>query len=171
MAHGGTDQWNKTVKKAVKDAQLPYPYKIVFGKVGDTPAQGQHTNFRMPLRRSERQRIAFDLCRSPSLISSYSEVDRQWKYLLGVDVQPGFMNNLLFPVQKHSTIYFAEPLNDSAVVVEILLDRTHEISSTPNKEAVIIVAHGPNDDSDNAAKWNQILQRDTRPGVKETRGV
>jgi sirohydrochlorin ferrochelatase len=171
MAHGGTDQWNKTVKKAVKDADLPYPYKIVFG-MGDTPQQqrelqdtiteiednGSHTIYVVPL-----------------LISSYSEVARQWKYLLGVDVQPGFMNNPLFPVTKHSTIYFAEPLNDSSVVVEILLDRAHEISSSPDKEAVIIVAHGPNDDADNA-KWTEILQRiasrvKERGGYKSAEGI
>jgi sirohydrochlorin ferrochelatase len=171
MAQGGTSELNKTVKKAVKAADLPYPYKVVFG-MGDTPAQqrdlqdaiseledgGSHTVYVVPL-----------------LVSSYSEVLRQWKYLLGVDVQPGFMNNPLFPVQKHSTIHFADPLNDSAVVVEILLDRTHEISSSPDKETVIIVAHGPNDDTDNA-RWTQILQNiasrlKERGGYKAVEGV
>ena len=171
MAHGGNSQWNKTVKKAVKAAELPYPYRIVFG-MGDTPSQ-QH----------DLQEAISDLEEGgshsiyvvPLLISSYSEVARQWKYLLGVDVQPGFMNNPLFPVQKHSTIHFAEPLNDSSVIVEILLDRAHEISSAPSKEAVIIVAHGPNDDGDNA-KWNQILQNiasriKDRGGYKAVEGV
>jgi sirohydrochlorin cobaltochelatase len=171
MAHGGNSQWNKTVKKAVKEAQLPYPHKIFFG-MGDTPQEqrelqemitdledgGAHTIYVVPL-----------------LISSYSEVSRQWKYLLGVDVQPGFMNNPLFPVQKHSTIHFAEPLNDSSVVVEILLDRTHEISASPDKESVIIVAHGPNDDTDNT-RWTQILQHvanrvKERGGFKNVEGV
>ena len=111
----------------------------------------------------------------PLLVSSYSEVARQWKYLLGVDVQPGFMNNPLFPVQKHSSIHFGEPLNDSAVVVEILLDRAQEISTTPGKETVIIVAHGPNDNSDND-RWNQIMQNvadrlKERGGYKNVEGV
>jgi len=153
MAHGGTETWNKSVKKAVKAAQLPYPSRVFFG-MGDSPSDqrllqdivtefendGAHTIYVVPL-----------------LVSSYSEVARQWKYLLGVDVQPGFMNNPLFPVTKHSTIRFGEPLNDSAVVVEILLDRAHEISTNPAKETVIIVAHGPNDNSDNA-RWNEIMQ-------------
>ncbi len=85
------------------------------------------------------------------------------------------MNNPLFPVQKHSSIHFGEPLNDSAVVVEILLDRAQEISTTPGKETVIIVAHGPNDDTDNE-RWNQILQNvasrlKERGGYKRAEGV
>ena len=31
MAHGGSSQWNKTVKKAVKGAQLSYPYRVFLG--------------------------------------------------------------------------------------------------------------------------------------------
>jgi len=171
MAHGGTPQWNKSVKKAVKAAELPCPYRIFFG-MGDTPAQ-QH----------ELQGIINDLEDGgahtlyvvPLLVSSYSEVARQWKYLLGVGVQPGFMNNPLFPVQKRSTIHFADPLNDSAVVVEILLDRTKDISTDPAKESVLIVAHGPNDNSDNAM-WSQILQNISarlkeRGGFKNVEGV
>jgi len=85
------------------------------------------------------------------------------------------MNNPLFPIQKHSSIHFADPMNDSAVVVEILLDRAQEISSTPAKETVIIVAQGPRDDSDND-KWNQILQNvakrlKERGGYKNAEGL
>ena len=152
MSHGGGVQWNKLVKSAVKSAQLPYPTRIFFG-MGDTPAQQQELQ---SMINNLEEGGAHTVYVVPLLVSSYSEVSRQWKYLLGLDVQAGFMNNPLFPVQKHSSIHFGEPLNDSAVVVEILLDRAQEISTTPAKETVIIVAHGPNDDSDNA-KWSQIL--------------
>jgi sirohydrochlorin cobaltochelatase len=153
MAHGGTSQWNKTVKKAVKGADLPYPTRIFFG-MGDTAAQQRDLQDMITDLENEGAHTIYVV---PLLVSSYSEVARQWKYLLGIDVQPGFMNNPLFPVQKHSSIHFGEPLDDSAVVVEILLDRAQEISTTPAKEAVIIVAHGPNDNGDND-RWIQILQ-------------
>src|ERR1035441_5502755 len=79
MAHGGEPAWNKSVKKAVKEADLPYPHKLFFG-MGDNAAEqrelqdmvsdlengGAHTIYVVPL-----------------LVSSYSEVARQWKYLLG----------------------------------------------------------------------------------------
>jgi sirohydrochlorin ferrochelatase len=171
MAHGGSAAWNKSVKSAVKDAQLPYPYRIFFG-MGDDPMQQRQLQDYVTDMESDGAHTIYVV---PLLVSSYSEVARQWKYLLGVDVQPGFMNNPLFPVQKHSTIHFADPLDDSAVVVEILLDRAQEISTSPGKEMVLIVAHGPNDDSDNA-HWNQILKSISarlkeRGGYKDVQGL
>ncbi len=171
MAHGGSPQWNKNIKKAVKAAGLPYPYRIYFG-MGDTPAAQQELQSIISDLESDGAHTIYVV---PLLVSSYSEIMRQWKYLLGVDIQAGFMNNPLFPVQKHSTIRFGEPLNDSAVVVEILLDRAQEISSNPSKETVIIVAHGPNDNSDNT-RWNQILQSvgkrvQERGGFQKAEGV
>jgi sirohydrochlorin ferrochelatase len=171
MASGGTSAWNKSVKKAVKAAQLSCPSRLFIG-MGDTPEQQR-----------ELQEMVSDLEEGgahtiyviPLLVSSYSEVARQWKYLLGAGVQPGFMNNPLFPVQKRSTIHFSEPLNDSTVVVEILLDRAHEISAAPDKETVIIVSYGANDDADNT-RWSQILQNiadrlKERGGFKAVEGV
>jgi sirohydrochlorin cobaltochelatase len=161
MAHGGSSLWNKTVKRAVQQARLNCPYRIFFG-MGDN--QRQRLQLQEDISDLEAQG-AHTLVVVPLLISPYSEVSRQWKYLLGVDVQPGFINNPLFPVEKHSTIRFMEPLNDSAVVVEILLDRAQEISESPDKETVVIVAHGPNDESDNA-RWVRTLQNLSK-GIKE----
>ena len=124
MAHGGTSAWNKTVKKAVKGADLPYPYRIFYG-MGDTAAQQHELQDAVTDLEDEGAHTIYVV---PLLVSSYSEVARQWRYLLGLDVQAGFMNVPLFPVQKHSTIRLGDPLNDSAVVVEILLDRAREIS-------------------------------------------
>jgi len=171
LANTSTSQWTKTVKKAVKAADLPYPYKIFFG-MGDTSTQQRELQEAISDLEEEGAHSIYVV---PFLVSPYSDAMRQWKYLLGVDVQPGFINNPLFPVQKHSTIHFSEPLNDSAVVVEILLDRAQEISSSPAKETVIIVAQGPNDDGDNA-RWNQILQNianrlKERGGYKAAEGV
>ncbi len=171
MAHGGESAWDKTVKKAVKEADLPYPHRLFFG-MGDNAAEQRELQ---DMVTDLENRGAHTIYVVPLLVSSYSEVARQWKYLLGIDVQPGFMNNPLFPVQKHSSMHFSDPLNDSAVVVEILLDRAHEISSNPAKESVIIVAHGPNDNSDNA-RWLQILQSiatrlKERGGYKNVEGI
>ncbi len=152
MAPSGPSQWTKSVKKAVRAAELPYPFKIFYGS-GDTSEQVR--NLQSEIRDLESDG-AHNIYVVPVLISSYADITRQWKYLLGIDVQPGFNNNPVFPVEKHSSIHFNEPLNDSAVVVEILIDRTQEISENPGKESVIIVANGPRDDSDNA-KWIQVL--------------
>ena len=171
MAHGGSSTWNRTVRKAVKDADLPYPYRIFFG-MGDNAAEQRVLQQDVSELENEGAHTIYVV---PLLVSSYSEVARQWKYLLGVDFQPGFVNNPLFPVEKHASIRFFDPLNDSAVVVEILLDRAHEISADPRKESVIIVAHGPNDNSDNL-RWIDILKNlsnriKDRGGYRSVEGV
>ncbi len=45
MSHGGDSQWNKTVKKAVKEADLPYPYKIFYG-MGDSAVNSRNNSKR-----------------------------------------------------------------------------------------------------------------------------
>jgi sirohydrochlorin cobaltochelatase len=171
LAQSGPGAWTKSVKKAVKEAELPYPYRLFFG-MGDNADEQRELQ---DMITSLEEGGAHTIYAVPLLVSSYSPVCRQWKFLLGIDVQPGFMNNPLFPVQKHSTIHFADPLNDSAVVVEILLDRTHEISSAPAKESVVIVTHGPNDNADND-RWIEILysiskRLKERGGYKSVEGI
>src|SRR5258708_37968505 len=41
MAHGGGTGWNKTGKRAVKEAGLPYPYRIFYG-MGDNATEPRH---------------------------------------------------------------------------------------------------------------------------------
>jgi sirohydrochlorin cobaltochelatase len=171
MAPGGSSAWNKAVKKAVHDAKLTYPSRLFFG-MGDTQANVRDLQDDVAALEGEG---AHTIVVVPLLVSSYSEVARQWKFLLGVDVQPGFINNPSFPIERHSTINFSEPLNDSSAVVEILLDRAQEISERPANEAVVIVAHGPNDNSDNQ-HWGEILQRIAdgirrRGGFKSVEGI
>ena len=61
MAPGGSSAWMKTVKKAVKAADLPYPYKIFFG-VGDTP--GTAARAAEYGGRFGKRRRPFHLCRA-----------------------------------------------------------------------------------------------------------
>jgi len=153
LSNSGPRGWSKMVNRAVREAAMPYPTHVFYG-AGDTPAQ-----------QSTLQGMVQDLEDSgantiiviPMTVSPYSQAFRQWKYLLGVDVQPGFNNVPLFPVRKNSTVKFAEPLNDSAVVVEILLDRISEISRKAEEECVIIVTPGPRDDVDNI-QWESVLK-------------
>jgi len=153
LANSGPRTWSKMLARAVREAEMPYPTHIFFG-AGDTAAQ-----------QSTLQGMVQDLEDAgantiivvPIAISPYSQSFRQWKYLLGVDVQPGFNNIPLFPVRKNSTIRFAEPFNDSALVVEILLDRISEISRKPEEECVIVATSGPRDDVDNT-QWESVLK-------------
>jgi sirohydrochlorin cobaltochelatase len=152
MAQPGSSQWTKQIKRAVKQAEMPCPYRLFFGTADNAADVREIQDDIQELE----GKGAHEIVVVPLALSSYAPIARQWKYVLGMDMQPGFSNNPLFPVEKHSTVRFMEPLNDSAVVVEIMLDRAQEMSKQPAKEAIVIVAHGPSDDSDNQ-KWIQIL--------------
>jgi hypothetical protein len=56
------------------------------------------------------------------------------------------------PVVAPVPIRLIEALNHDTLVGEILTDRAREISTSPAHEAVIIVAHGPVSDEENA-RW------------------
>jgi sirohydrochlorin cobaltochelatase len=157
LAAPGPRTWMKTVQRAVKDAKIPYPTRIFFGAGDSSVQQG---NLQDDIRELEDEG-AHTIAVVPLDTMPFSPSFRQWKYLLGSGFQPGFNNVPLFPVQKNSTIQFGEPLNDSAVVVEILLDRIQEISRKAAEESVIILAQGPRDEGDND-EWDIILQRLTK---------
>jgi len=53
-------------------------------------------------------------------------------------------------------VLLAKPLNDDPHVVNILIDRIKELSKRPEKETVILVAHGPNDKMDNMMWMNTL---------------
>lgn len=56
------------------------------------------------------------------------------------------------PVRSAVPVSMTPALNDHPIVADILASRARSISRTPSEEAVVIVAHGPNDEGDNR-KW------------------
>ena len=154
MSDGGPREWTKIVARTVKGANLPYPVRVFFGP-GDSAVQ---QGILQDTVRDLEDNGAHTLVVIPLIVSPYAQAYRQWKYLLGLDVQAGYNSTPLFPIEKHAAIRFSEPLNDSAVVVEILLDRIQEISRRPQDESVVVVTEGARDNGDNA-KWMEILQR------------
>src|ERR1700730_7296392 len=75
LAPGGTPAWTKSVKKAVKEAQLPYPYRIFCG-MGDNAAEQRELQ---DMITSLEDSGAHAIYVVPLLVSSYSEICRQWK--------------------------------------------------------------------------------------------
>jgi sirohydrochlorin cobaltochelatase len=56
------------------------------------------------------------------------------------------------PVESPVPIRMTPALNDHPIVAEILASRAREIGEDPSSEALVIVAHGPNEEKDNQ-KW------------------
>lgn len=154
LAHGGSHVWDKAVRKTVKQAEIPYPTLTFFGVGNSRDEVSELQDYVHYLE----DRGAHTIVVVPLLTTSYTDVYRQWKYLLGQGVQPAYINNPSFPVEHKADIQFVEPLNDDPIVAEILLERIQDMSQSPPQESVFIVAHGPIDEGDNNA-WLATLAR------------
>ena len=153
LAHGGSAQWNQTVQETVAQAQLAYPTEIAFG-------MGMHADEVQGIQQAidalERQGVS-RLVVVPLLISSVSEVMRQFEYLLGAR-DHGPWEEHAHPVALHVPIMITQPLDDDPVVAEILSERAQALSRVPAQESVVLVAHGPTTDEDNA-QWLAVMTR------------
>src|SRR5262249_53075915 len=110
----------------------------------------------------------------PLFVSSYSSVVTSTEYLLGLRAEApadlhvfahmnhgghGATASTAAPASDPTTpitctvpIKMTAALDDHALVAEILADRARALSTDPSREVVILVAHGPNDDAENA-RW------------------
>lgn len=175
LAHGGSLRWNHLVRECVKKAELPCPYEVVFG-MGDEDSRPYQMAVRNLCSHGAQKIIAI-----PLLISSHSEVYRQYQYLLGLRPTPGFssldegpggMSHLssgpVVPLDLKVPVVLRPALDSSPVIADVLLGRAREISREPFHETVVLAAHGPNEDSDNVL-WEESL-RQWAKNLKESGG-
>ena len=153
LAHGGSAQWNQTVNATVAQAQLDAPTEVAFG-------MGMHEPEVAAIQGAVDALAARGVSRIvaiPLLISSSSEVLRQYQYLLGLR-EHGPWEEHAKPVTIRVPLVMAQPLDDDPIVADILLERALELSTHPDEETVVVVAHGPNEDADNA-QWLAVMGR------------
>ena len=165
LAHGSNDKaWEKTVSDMVEPLKSRYPLEIAFGMAD--PVTMQEAIDKLEANGVTR------IVAIPLFISSYSPIIRQNEYLLGMRKvladAPMIMRHVsenhgsnhvamraklglptLAPLRLNSKIALRRPLDDNALLVEIIRERIEELSTDPGNETVIIVAHGPNDEEDN----------------------
>lgn len=144
IAHGGSNPWDSAVRRVVRQARVRVPVHVAFG-------MGMHAHevrvFQDAVNRLQRKGIR-RLLVVPLLVSSHSEVYRQFQYLFGVHheaVWPAAGAALSLDVPAA----LGHGLDDDPLLAQILLDRARTLSRTPERETVILVSHGPNDDDEN----------------------
>ena len=153
LAHGGSAQWNRTVERTVAEANLGSPTEIAFG-MGMHPEEVE--GFQAAVDRLQGRGVS-RIVIVPLLVSSTSEVMRQFQYLFGLR-DHGSWETGVKPLARRVPIAMAGALDDDPLVAEVLLERALELSRTPEREAVILVAHGPTAEEDNA-RWLDAMGR------------
>ncbi|GIK35182.1 MAG: hypothetical protein BroJett010_17410 [Gammaproteobacteria bacterium] len=79
--------------------------------------------------------------------SDHRSLRRQWQYILGLREQPAYAK--VARVTSRAPLLMTGSVNDSPLVAQILLDHARELSRDEAREAVVIIAHGPEDNTDN----------------------
>jgi sirohydrochlorin ferrochelatase len=171
LAHGGSDEWNGRVTELVGKVNTTRPTEVAFGMA--TRATIQSAVDRLVARG------VTEIVAVPLFVSSWSTVITSTEYLLGLRPSApaalasfAKMNHApaaasgsaaghedhaaasdgTTPVKSSVPVRMTPALNDHPIAAEILASRARAISRDPANEALIIVAHGPNEDDDNR-RW------------------
>jgi sirohydrochlorin ferrochelatase len=174
LAHGGSAQWNGHVNELRSAIDKETPVEVAFGMASRRAIQGGIDRL--------VQRGVTSIVAVPLFVSSWSSVVTSTEYLLGLraDMPPdlavfakmdhgahgahgapaadanaehaGQAADPTSPVMSPVPIRMGPALNRHPLVGHILADRARSISTAPETEAVILVAHGPVPDDDNR-RW------------------
>ena len=171
LAHGGNADWNARVLALASAIDHTRPVEVAFGMASRPAIQAAVDKL--------IERRVTGIVAVPLFISSHSSVVTSTAYLLGARQEmpadlkvfarmrhgaPGGgashdhhgtaddAEENTKPISSPVPIRMTDALNQHPLVGEILIDRAREISTAPEQEVVIIVAHGPVPDDDNE-RW------------------
>lgn len=174
MAHGGTADWNETVQNSVRSLQDHYPVQVAFGMADAGSLQAA-------VEKLEQQGVT-DIGVVRLFISEHSWYERTRQILglqEGAPPRPvghdegshghaeGHGGSSV-PVHRmafwrlDSAARFAvsrEGLANAGEVEAILLDRARQLSINPAEETLVVIAHGTENDAENAAWIEHIRSR------------
>ncbi|MCE2541585.1 MAG: hypothetical protein J4G16_14780 [Acidobacteria bacterium] len=163
LAHGGRDDWNRKVLELASQVDSTLPVEVAFGMANKRTIQDAVDRL--------AERDVKEIVAVPLFISSHSSVMRATEYLLGTradappqleafarmgarrasggpDDDPDF--DWTTPLEATALIAVTTALDSHALVAEILLSRALDVSRQPEEEIVVVVAHGPSSEEDNA---------------------
>lgn len=172
LAHGGSPEWNARVNELAAKVNARQPTEVAFG-------MATRANIQSAIDRLVARKVSAIIA-VPLFISSWSSVITSTEYLLGqrpdapaalaAFARMSHGNGTAHadapaaghdahgaadgttPVKSPVPIRITPALNDHRIVAEILASRARTVGSNPAHEALVLVAHGPNEDEDNR-RW------------------
>jgi hypothetical protein len=177
LAHGGQPDWNERVNALASSLGASHPVEVAFGMASRPSIQGAVDRL---VARGVRSIVAVPLFVSSHssvvtstayLLGLRADMPADLKIFAkmnhgahggaaapnaqahaGHDQHAAPPVDNTAPVQTQVPIRMTDALNRHTIVGSILIDRARSISKTPDSEAVVIVAHGPVPEADNA-RW------------------
>jgi sirohydrochlorin ferrochelatase len=180
MAHGGSTGWNDQVRAVAKDTDAQMPTEVAFGMADRATLQqgvdaltkrGVTAIVAVPLFVSshssviESTRYLLGLRPdAPEDLAAFASMSGMGHGGGGAHAAAGHdmaapaaddskdANGLPRPVKSAVPIRMSPALDRHPIVADILADRAAAFGKDPAHEVVILAAHGPNDDAENA-EW------------------
>jgi len=148
LAHGFRDRGDRDFKQQVQPMADVFPTAFAFG---------------MAMMMSDHIQLALDDLEAagakqiiviPAVSTPHNSLMRQWEYIFDLRDEAEYAS--VPRVQTEAEILIVAPPGDDPLVAEILLDFAYEISTDPENEIVIIVAHGPSFADDNVKELEML---------------
>ncbi len=180
MAHGGSAGWNDQVRAVAAETDKQLPTEIAFGMADRSTLQqgvdalakrGVTTIVAVPLFVSSHSSVIESTKYllglrpdAPEDLAAFASMGDMGHGAGAAHAMSGpdmtahatddakDANGLPRPVKSAVPIRMAAALDRHPIVADILADRARAIGKDPSREVVILVAHGPNDDQENA-EW------------------
>lgn len=182
LAHGGSFEWNKAVKDAVKNVRGDFKKEIAFGMADAQTVQPA-------IDRLEKLGVK-KIIGIPLFLSSSSEMFRQLEYVLGLRDEPDVLFTALMKERTakenhhagadHSIMLeharfsvpfvLAKAIDYDPLVTSILAERIKELNLTFDNLSVFLIAHGPVSEEDNKS-WLRDLRFYARYLSKQFKGI
>jgi sirohydrochlorin ferrochelatase len=196
LAHGGSEEWNQNIIEAAEPLSEDYRVEVAFGManyvsmskgITKLEKQGVSEIAVIPLFVSSYSLI---IRQTEYLLGKRDTLNRlmpvmhhvqEFKEMMGIQKEPKhsghssgghqfYMPEHLPQIPVKAAITITSALDDHPVVAKILHQRIQALSESPAKETILLVAHGPTNESDNK-KWvltMESLARKIRDLQKET---
>ena len=170
MAHGGGPAWNQAVEATVSPLRAKYPIEIAYG-------MARTSTLREAVQRLESRGV--EHIAVVRLFISGESFLAPTEYILGLrpaldgaahaghhDDPPAgdhaappttMVMEKPEPIDARATFRLSKSgVGESPLIDRILAERVAALSTDPSREAVLIIAHGPGDDTENEA-WVQHM--------------
>jgi sirohydrochlorin cobaltochelatase len=149
LAHGVGENSDRMFVETVAPMAERWPTAVSFGMAMMMSAHLQSTVDDLEARGAKTIVLV------PTAVTEHNTLTRQWQYAFNMRDDSSYLD--VPRVNTDATVLMSGHLDDHALISEILLDYTNEVSVDPENEVVIIVAHGPEDIEDNIPDL-EILQ-------------
>ncbi len=154
MPHGSTRPYNDGLKRVI--APLKKQYRVEMA-----PGMGDPLILEQAVRRLENEGITHIVFVRMYALKNHMKA--RTDYILGLSDEPPKRGHGSLPQRIRSSAVFTTfgGYEDSPLIAEILRERILEISKTPSRETVILLAHGRMEDESDQ-RWREVMENNIR---------